>query len=31
MISRINEIASTHERLVNNEHAGKNPVPTGTP
>jgi hypothetical protein len=31
MISSINEIVSTHERLVNDEHAGKNPVSTGTP
>jgi hypothetical protein len=30
-ISPIYEIASTDERCVNNEHAGKNPVSTGTP
>ncbi|EJK90836.1 hypothetical protein UUU_24210 [Klebsiella pneumoniae subsp. pneumoniae DSM 30104 = JCM 1662 = NBRC 14940] len=31
MISPINEIVSIDERPVTNEHAGKNPVPTGTP
>ncbi|MFY9995416.1 MAG: hypothetical protein WAK61_10535 [Leclercia sp.] len=30
-ISPINEIVSTDECRVNNEHAGKNPVSTGTP
>jgi hypothetical protein len=30
-ISPLNEIVSTDERRVKNEHAGKNPVSTGTP